>query len=78
MIVVDKIGIANRFNKQAWGLRITGGDNRAPVTGQPLFDSDHVVPGMKYAVYQKCPETGGLVVKANLEENRTLPARCSD
>jgi len=55
------------------GSRITGVDNHALVTGQPLFGSDHVVPGMKYAVYQKCPATGGSVVKANLEEIHTLP-----
>ncbi len=55
------------------GTRITGVDNHALVTGQALFGSDQVVPGMKYAVYQKCPATGGSVVKANLEEIRALP-----
>ncbi len=54
------------------GTRISGVDNHALVTGQPLFGSDQVVPGMKYAVYQKCPATGGSVVKANLEEIRAL------
>jgi isoquinoline 1-oxidoreductase beta subunit len=55
------------------GTRITGVDNRALVTGQPLFGSDQVVAGMKYAVYQKCPATGGSVVKANLEAILALP-----
>jgi isoquinoline 1-oxidoreductase beta subunit len=55
------------------GTRITGVDNYALVTGQPLFGSDQVIPGMKYAIYHKCPATGGTVVKANLEEIRALP-----
>jgi isoquinoline 1-oxidoreductase beta subunit len=55
------------------GQRITGVDNRAIVTGQPLFGIDQSVPGMKYAVFQKCPATGGKVKKANLEEVRKLP-----
>ncbi len=55
------------------GTRISGVDNHALVTGKPLFGSDQVVPGMKYAVYQKCPATGGSIVKANLEEIRALP-----
>lgn len=49
------------------GKRITGVDNDALMRGEPLFGIDQVVPGMKYAVYQKCPAIGGKVVKANLD-----------
>lgn len=55
------------------GKRITGVDNRAIVTGEPLFGIDQVVPGMQYAVFEKCPAVGGKVREANLEEIRKLP-----
>jgi isoquinoline 1-oxidoreductase beta subunit len=55
------------------GRRISGVDNHALVTGQPLFGIDQVLPGMRYAVYQKCPATGGRVVNANLDEIKKLP-----
>src|SRR5690606_1026029 len=42
------------------------------VTGQRLFGIDQTVPDMSYAVYLKCPATGGTVVSANLDHIRTL------
>ena len=55
------------------GTRVTGVDNHRVVTGQPLFGIDQVVPGMQYAVFEKCPATGGKVASANLDEIRKLP-----
>src|SRR5262249_21524804 len=55
------------------GQRISGVDNHALVTGQPLFGIDQLLPGMRYAVYQKCPATGGSVVTANLDEIQKIP-----
>lgn len=55
------------------GKRIGGVDNRAIVTGQPLFGIDATVPDMQYAVYVKCPATGGRVKSANLKELKSLP-----
>lgn len=55
------------------GKRITGVDNQALVTGEPLFGIDQTLPGMLYAVYEKCPAVGGTVNAANLEEIRNLP-----
>ncbi|MFT6958131.1 MAG: isoquinoline 1-oxidoreductase beta subunit [Halieaceae bacterium] len=55
------------------GRRITGVDNQAIVTGQPLFGIDQSVAGMKYAVYEKCPARGGSVKSANLEAVKRLP-----
>jgi isoquinoline 1-oxidoreductase beta subunit len=55
------------------GTRVGGYQNPAIVTGKPLFGIDQKVPGMLYAVYQKCPVFGGKVVSANLEKIKTLP-----
>jgi isoquinoline 1-oxidoreductase beta subunit len=55
------------------GTRVTGVDNLSLVTGQPLFGIDQVVPGMHYAVFEKCPASGGKVRSANLDEIRKLP-----
>lgn len=55
------------------GTRVTGVDNGKVVTGQPLFGLDTRLPGLRYAVYAKCPAFGGRVVKANVEEIKQLP-----
>ena len=52
---------------------IPGIDNRKIVTGQPLFGSDVKLPGMLYAVYQRCPVIGGKAVSANLDAIKALP-----
>jgi isoquinoline 1-oxidoreductase beta subunit len=55
------------------GQRIAQFDTPKIVTGQPLFGIDVKLPGMLYAVYEKCPAFGGKVVSANLEQIKTLP-----
>ncbi|MGQ0765254.1 MAG: molybdopterin cofactor-binding domain-containing protein [Gemmatimonadota bacterium] len=55
------------------GKRTPGVDNLKIVTGQPLFGIDVSVPGMLYAVFEKCPVFGGKVASANLEEITSLP-----
>jgi isoquinoline 1-oxidoreductase beta subunit len=55
------------------GTRISGVDNPKIVTGQPLFGIDTKVPGMLYAVYEKCPAFGGKATSANLDQIKTLP-----
>ncbi|SDI25029.1 xanthine dehydrogenase family protein molybdopterin-binding subunit [Propionivibrio dicarboxylicus] len=55
------------------GRRIGGVDNAAIVAGEALFGIDVRLPGMRYAVYEKCPVFGGTVVSANLDLVRALP-----
>ena len=55
------------------GKRIPQFDSPKIVTGQGLFGLDVKVPGMLYAVYEKCPAFGGKVVSANLDQIKALP-----
>ncbi|HTV77418.1 MAG TPA: molybdopterin cofactor-binding domain-containing protein [Steroidobacteraceae bacterium] len=55
------------------GKSIGGIDSPKVVTGQPLFGIDVSVPGMRYAVFQKCPVFGGKVVSANVDEIKARP-----
>ena len=56
--------LKERKDYKLLGKRITGVDNRMIVTGQPLFGIDQVVPGMHYAVFEKCPAIGGKVARS--------------
>lgn len=64
--------------KDPKSYRIVGKDMRnwdSPkiVRGEPIFGIDTVVPGMKYAYFQKCPVFGGKLVSANVDEIKALP-----
>jgi isoquinoline 1-oxidoreductase beta subunit len=65
--------LKERKDYKLLGKRISGVDNLQVVTGKPLFGIDQVVPGMQYAVFEKCPAVGGKVGEANLEAIRKLP-----
>jgi isoquinoline 1-oxidoreductase subunit beta len=54
------------------GRPLPGIDNGKVVTGQPLFGIDVTVPGMLYAVFEKCPVFGGKVRSANVTALKTL------
>ncbi len=65
--------LKERSEYKLLGTRVSGVDNHAIVTGQPLFGIDQVLPNMRYAVFEKCPAVGGKVRTANLDEIKKMP-----
>ena len=55
------------------GQRIGGVDNRALVTGKPLFGIDTRLPGMVYAAFAKSPVFGGKLKSANRAAALAVP-----
>ena len=55
------------------GTSVRGVDSPLVVQGKPLFGIDVTVPGMKYAIYAKCPVFGGTIVSANVAALKSLP-----
>ncbi len=50
-----------------------GVDTPAITLGRPLYAIDVRVPGMRFAVFEKCPVFGGKVASANLDTVRAEP-----
>jgi isoquinoline 1-oxidoreductase beta subunit len=55
------------------GVSQPGSDVHSIVTGKPIFNIDVTVPGMLYAVFEKCGVFGGKVVSSNIEDIKKLP-----
>jgi isoquinoline 1-oxidoreductase beta subunit len=50
-----------------------GVDTPSIVTGKPLYGIDMTLPGMLYAVFEKCPVFGGTLVSADLDAVKAQP-----
>jgi isoquinoline 1-oxidoreductase beta subunit len=70
---LDSVPVKDPKDFRIIGRPLPGVDNAKVVTGQPLFGIDVTVPGMLYAVFQKCPVFGGAVVSANIDAVKALP-----
>ncbi len=55
------------------GQAIGGVDSPKIVRGQPIFGIDVQVPGMRYAVFERCPVHAGKFASGNLDEVKKLP-----
>src|SRR5690242_10921301 len=70
---LEKVPLKDPAQFRIIGTRVPSVDNHAIVSGKPMYGIDVTVPGMLYAVFEKCPVFGGKVVSANLDAIKKEP-----
>ena len=70
---LEKVPLKDPAQFRIIGTRVPSVDNHAIVSGKPMYGIDVTVPGMLYAVFEKCPVFGGKVGSANLDAIKKEP-----
>jgi isoquinoline 1-oxidoreductase beta subunit len=70
---LEKVALKEPSQFRIIGTRVPSVDNHAIVSGKPMYGIDVTVPGMLYAVFEKCPVFAGKVVSANLDAIKKEP-----